>query len=84
MRSFGIVEDEVVNKFFSETRQIIDEMEVIVDEFFLKGPVKSFNTAVYLWTAWIGKEVGYPFMFQIGVKLPQELGTIVGLQGSDG
>ena len=84
MRSFGIVEDKVVNEFFSEAGQIIDEVEVMVDKLFLKGPVKAFNTAVYFWTAGIGKVVGYPFVFQRGVKLSQELGAVIGLQGLNG
>lgn len=51
MGSFGIVEDKVVNEFISEAGQVIDEVEVIVDELFLNGPVKSFNTAIDLWAA---------------------------------
>jgi hypothetical protein len=70
MRSLGIVEDKVVNEPFSESGQIIDEVEVIVDELFLKGPVKSFSTPIDLWAAWIGEIVGYPSVFQMGVKLP--------------
>ena len=84
MRSFRIVEDKVVDEFFSEAGQVIDEVEVIVDELFLKGPVKSFNTAVDLWAAWIGEVMGYPLVLQIGIKIPQELGTVVGLQGFNG
>lgn len=84
MGSFGIVEDKVVDELFSESGELINEVEVIVDELFLQGPVKSFNAAVYLWAAWVGEVVGYPLVFQIGVKIPQELGAIVGLQGLDG
>ena len=70
MRSFGIVEDKEVNEFFSEAGQIIDEVEVIVDELFLQGPVKSFNTPIDLWAAWIGKVVGYSLVFQVCIKVP--------------
>jgi len=84
MRSLGIVEDKVVNEFFSESGQVIDDVEVMVDELFLKGPVKSFNTAIDLWAAWIGEVMGYPLMLQIGIKFPQELGAVIGLQGLDG
>ncbi len=84
MGSFGIVEDKVVNEFFSEAGQIIDEVEVIVDELFLESPVKAFNTAIDLWAAWIGKVVRYPLVFQVGIKLPQELGAVIGLQGLNG
>lgn len=84
MGSFGIVEDKVVNEFFSEAGQVIDEMEVIVDELFLKGPVISFDTPIDLWAAWIGKVVRYSFVFQIGIKIPQELGAVIGLQGLNG
>ena len=84
MRSLGIVEDKVVNELFSEAGQVIDEVKVIVDELFLKGPVKSFNAAVDLWAAWVGEVVRYPLVLQIGIKIPQELGAIVSLQGLDG
>jgi len=70
MRSFGIVEDKVVNELFSESGQVINEVEVIVDEFFLKGPVKSFYTAIDLRAAWVGEVVGYPLAVQVGIKNP--------------
>ena len=84
VRSLGIVEDKVVNEPFSKSGQVIDEVKVIVDELFLQSPVKSFNTAVYLWAAWVSKEVGYAFVLEIGIKLPQELGAVVSLEGLDG
>ncbi len=43
MGSCGIVENKVVTELFSEAGQIIDKVEVMVDELFLKGPVESFN-----------------------------------------
>jgi len=60
MRSFSVVEDKIVNEFFSEAGQIIDKVEVMVDKLFLQGPVESFNAAIDLRAAWIGKVVGYP------------------------
>lgn len=81
MRSFRVVEDEVVKEFFSEAGQIIDEVEVIVDEFFLNGSVKSFNAAIDLWAARIGKVVGYSLVVQVRIKIPQELRAVIGLQG---
>ena len=84
MGSFGIVEDKVVNEFFSEGGQIINEMEVIVDELFLQGPVESFNAAIDLWAARIGKVVRDPLVFQVGIKIPEEFRAVIGLQGLDG
>ena len=82
MRSFNVVEDKVVDELFSEAGQIIDKVEVMGDKLFLQGP--SFNAAIDLRAAWIGKVVGYPFVFQIRIKLPQELLTGIGLQGPNG
>lgn len=84
MWSLGVIEDKVVDEFFSEAGQIVNKVEVMVDELFLKGSVKSFNTAVDLWTARIGKVVRDPLAFQIGIKIPQELLAVIGLQGFNG
>lgn len=69
MDAQGIVENKIVHHPLIECVRLLEQPDVVVDEFFLNGTVESFHVSVHLRGFWIGAEMSQ-------MKPPQLLGKV--------
>ena len=70
MNPFSVVKDEIVCKLLVEEWFVVDQIEVIIDELLLDGPVVALNIGIDLETPRIGEEVGNAIALQSRIKRP--------------
>ena len=51
MRSLGIIENQVFSESLAKQWFIINYIQIIINEFLLKGSIVPLNIGVYLWTS---------------------------------
>jgi len=83
MGSLRVVKDEILSQGFGEQRLIMDDVQVILNELLLKGPVIALNVGIDPGAMGIDEVMGDAIFAQLLFKLSQVLRAIIALPGFD-
>lgn len=83
MGSAGVIESEEICKASIEDGSEANDIDMIVDKFFLDGSIIAFDKGVDLWAVWIREEMRDAILFQGFIKFTQIFRAVVSLPTFD-
>jgi len=84
MNALRIVEQQILTKVVKKLPGIADRIFVGLDEFFGKGSLVTFDTAVDPWATRVAPVMGDVLSAEQSIELPFELLPVIGLDVLDG
>ena len=73
MNSLGEIEEHIIRKMHMEEGLVMDNIQIVVNKFFLNRPVISLNNAIDLRTPRIDKQMGNVCFLQSLIEFPKIL-----------